>query len=198
MAGSCGVPFGSVLSLLAQVGGAADCLPSAFTSGESLAGRRLIRPGPSQTIIAQTEESVGVKAFTSASRDLGTVVSREGGEGGIRVRCLASVIVMWRLWIWIRWERGFWPSYVFSLWCMYKWFSFLALLSSNSLWSLPHSPLIRVIVVQRYHITLPRFIQTTPSESLSFFSPSIFDMMRGTWLLYCFFGFFFTVFILQI
>lgn len=92
MATSCGVPFGSVLSLLAQVGGAADCLPSAFTSGESLAGRRLIRPSPSQVIIAQTEEWVGVKAFTSASRDLGTVVSREGGGGG--VRCLASVIVM--------------------------------------------------------------------------------------------------------
>lgn len=82
MAGSCGVPFGSVLSLLAQVGGAADCLPSAFTSGESLAGRRLMRPSRSQTIMAQTEELVGVKAFTSASRDGGAVVSREGGEGG--------------------------------------------------------------------------------------------------------------------
>lgn len=32
----------------AQVGGAADCLPSAFTSGESLAGRRLIRPSPAK------------------------------------------------------------------------------------------------------------------------------------------------------
>lgn len=80
MAVSCGVLFGSVLSLLAQVGGAADCFPSAFTSGESLAARRSILPSPSQIIIAQTEEWVGVKAFTSASRDLGTVVS--GGWGG--------------------------------------------------------------------------------------------------------------------
>lgn len=109
MATSCGVPFGSVLSLLAQVGGAADCLPSAFTSGESLAGRRLIRPSPSQVIIAQTEEWVGVKAFTSASRDLGTVVSREGG-GGCEMpgKCHSHVTF-----VDLDQTRRFWPGSVF-------------------------------------------------------------------------------------
>lgn len=104
MAASCGVLFGSILSLLAQVGGAADCLPSAFTSGESLAGRRLIRPSPSQIIIAQTEEWVGVKAFTSASRDFGTVVSREGG-GETPGKCDSHVRF-------VDWDQtgGFWPS----------------------------------------------------------------------------------------
>lgn len=62
---------------------------SAFSSGESLAGRGLIWQSPSQIITAQTE--VGVQAFTPASRDLGIVVTREGG-GGVEVRRLASIV----------------------------------------------------------------------------------------------------------
>lgn len=62
MAASCGVPFGSALSS-PRTGGwcCRNCLLSALTSGESLAGRRLIRPSPSQIIKAQSEEGVGVE-----------------------------------------------------------------------------------------------------------------------------------------
>lgn len=62
MAASCGVPFGSALSL-PHTGGwcCRNCLLSALTSGESLAGHRLIRPSPSQIIKAQAEERVGVE-----------------------------------------------------------------------------------------------------------------------------------------
>lgn len=54
---------------------------SVFSSGESLTGWGLIWQSPSPIITAQTEG--GVQAFTQASRDLGKVVSREGGRVGV-------------------------------------------------------------------------------------------------------------------
>lgn len=96
MAASCGVPFGSVVSS-PHTGGWCCRLPSLCVHLWGIFSWPTFDTAkPSQIIIAQTEEGVGVKAFTSASRDLGTVVSR--GGGGSR-----------GLWIGIK-RGGFWPS----------------------------------------------------------------------------------------
>ena len=107
----------------AQVGGGADLSPSAFSSGESLAGRGLIWHSPSQIITAQT---VGCPPAVPP---------------GLRVgppRPPARPAPPWRLDAWrvsfhrqmmnVEWDQkgGFWAERWFSQWCAAEWLGFSA------------------------------------------------------------------------
>lgn len=103
---------------------AADLSPSAFSSGESLAGRGLIWRSPSQIITAQTEG--GVQAFTPGIQGFGKscLKGREGwagvagGEvgGGLDARRVS----FHRQMIYVEWDQkgGFWGrAVVFTVVC---------------------------------------------------------------------------------
>lgn len=101
---------------------AADLSPSAFSSGESLAGRGLIWRSPSQIITAQTEG--GVQAFTPGIQGFGKKLSqgkgRVGGSGEVGGGLDAWRVSFHRQMIYVEWDQkgGFWGrAVVFTVVC---------------------------------------------------------------------------------